>query len=454
MHVLVHLEGLDYGSPPFLYLMSHLSTKFQFTLVSADPKLEAICQEKGWGFGLVPQPSIVRKAWLSKVPWFGKRVTEALSEYQLQKFYGQVAKQIHQKFRPDALIIAGDYKGLGFHLCGVRPTIIPQITISWLDIDESVDQIYIVQGRNGKIVRQLIQSLSWIPGFRWPAYFGGRIYLPDGAQLWITLAAWLGGLRYKAPVKGATAADYLCVNGSFFVENHIKAGVPAEKIRVTGGPNHDIQVEKVASLSPQTEAAFRSQWGIPANARIITFFLQPLEDHVTVNYADEVAELISGLAEMPDVWIVAKFHPIQYRYKVREVHEKLADVKCLTLIEAEAGLSDDFNIELTAYSSLVITPSSTTGMFALALEKPLLTYSFHKQLADHYYLKIGGSRHVTNPKDFQSAARVLLLDPTARESLVQEQRTVRDAHMILDGHCCDRIGEVIVGAVEEIQQEA
>src|SRR5262249_30375231 len=146
----------------------------------------------------------------------------------------------------------------------------------------------------------------------------------------------------------ATAADYLCVNGSFFVGNHIKAGVPAEKIRVTGSPNHDILVEKAASLSPQTEAAFRKEWGIPENARIITFFLQPFETHVTVNYADEVAELISSLAELPDVWIVAKFHPIQYRYKVQAVHEKLAHVKCLTLIEAEAGLADDFNIELTS----------------------------------------------------------------------------------------------------------
>jgi predicted glycosyltransferase len=111
------------------------------------------------------------------------------------------------------------------------------------------------------------------------------------------------------------------------------------------------------------------------------------------------------------------------------------------IVTDEAG--EDFNNRLILSSRLVITRTSTVGYNALALGVPLLSYALYDLLIEKHFATVGGAAIATSYADIVTQARRLLFDEDARTQLQQEQIAVRSQHMVLDGLCRERIGEVI-----------
>jgi UDP-N-acetylglucosamine 2-epimerase len=271
---------------------------------------------------------------------------------------------------------------------------------------------------------------------------GSEIYLPHRSDLWRTVGAILGGVRYNVARKGGAGGKFLCVNGPHYAESFAQAGVPAEKIVVTGSPHHDRLVEASRTFRESDALEFRSRLNISRRSHIVSFFLQPYGSMSRdgKNYADEVAWITNELLNVsPDLFVVVKVHP-------KENAEKylfLTNIPRVFLVDAERYTGNDLNTDLILSSRLVVLYSSTIGYSALALEVPLLTYRFDNLPVGKHYQIIGGNVHVTQREAFAPAAKALLFDDQRRHDLILEQRRVRGRYMMLDGHCCDRIGAVL-----------
>jgi hypothetical protein len=441
--VLVALLEMHYGNDPYYYLMSRLKGKLDFVVLTYDPRIVEKCQSRRLGVLLLDAVDLPKSRWHWRLMRFG--FFRLVEEFRRQRRWAAQAKSVIQQLRPEAILLPSDQDGLYYHLCrfpGVI-SVIPQITMDVLDVDALIRYFKLggftlAHGRTRKIV-ELLSDLS---GRQLLPRLGSEIYLPHRSDLWRTVGALFGGVRYNVARKGGAGGRFLCVNGPHYAESFAQAGVPAEKIVVTGSPQHDQLVEASRTFRESDALEFRSHLNIPRRSHIVSFFLQTYSSMSRdgKDYGEEVAWITNELLNVsPDLFVIVKVHPKDKADK----YPSLPDNSRVLFVDAERYPGEDFNTHLILSSRLVVLYGSTVGYSALALEVPLLTYKLDNLPMGQYYQMIGGNVHVTRREDFAPAAKALLFDDQRRHDLIQEQRQVRGRYMMLDGHCCDRIGAVL-----------
>ncbi|MBQ9086069.1 MAG: CDP-glycerol glycerophosphotransferase family protein [Clostridia bacterium] len=215
-------------------------------------------------------------------------------------------------------------------------------------------------------------------------------------------------------------------------EQIARRGIPRECIYVTGQPAFDGHPDVLKNTD---RGAFLSSLGISEGHRVITFMSQPTADREDVLriFAETVRENICD-----DVQFLIKLHPNE-------------DGKIQRLILQDYGITDVLIVKtvdvraLLAVSDLVITVSSTTGLEAAVMGKPLVYISLTEE-DDVPYQAMGIGRRTKNAGELMSAIRAEL----SGDSFNKEKDKFQT-----DGRAAQRVGDLVeVLAKKELPTES
>jgi hypothetical protein len=230
------------------------------------------------------------------------------------------------------------------------------------------------------------------------------------------LPDWVRGF---APVQ----ADKIAVWGPHFRRLLISKKVPADKIMVTGAPRFDAIFKK-----SYDDPAFRKSLGLGEKEGLVVLATQPY----TLNTMPPLAlaeHAIEAVREMPGTRLAIKIHPLESK----EDYKKL--------VEAAGGKA--FVVEKTDLYRLlhcakaVIVHSSTVGIEALMLKRPLVVFA---ENAGQSFFQSREGFLATNGEELKK----LLAKAMARGFDAALERLVCDIAFKQDG----RAGERLVGILK------
>jgi UDP-N-acetylglucosamine 2-epimerase len=443
MRLLILLDGADYAAPPFLALATYLRPAMEIILASANAERLAEYAAQGWPTHLIEATDASQSHPIGRSPLL-QLWPDARHSYRQHRALAQQARHLLQQTQPDVIVMAGDFDGLTYHLAQqpAVPSIVLQITMLHHDADLLIGR-FANPSRAHQVAIQVLRGLSALTGRSWLyRYPNGRYSLPHGLAVGKTLGAVLAGKRYQMPVKGFFCSA-LCVNGPSDAAVFADLGVPPEKIHLTGSPNADLFHQTRQAHQPSASAALKTQLGLPPQAKLISFFLQPFSDSMLggQGYASEIKQLAAQLSELAeDVHLVLKLHPRHplSRYQP-DPHPRIH------WLEHAHYPGEDFNNALILASQFTITRSSTIGYNALALNVPLLSYAFYDLPIEKMLQPMTPLAHATSPHAFLALAQRLWHDPDFGQAVLSAQQTIRDQYMLLDGQCMERIKGVLLG---------
>ncbi len=183
-----------------------------------------------------------------------------------------------------------------------------------------------------------------------------------------------------------TFADAVCVLSQSVKERVIAAGRPAGDVHVTGNPVFDRLADP--ALAERGRALRRARgW---ADRRVITWASQPEPSDPQLPRRIEAA-LSAALADHPAWQLVIRPHPND-QYAPPPAHPRL------TL----STRADDLHTLLAA-SDVVVTMTSTVGLEAVLLGKPLVTWDLSENTRYCPYSTMGFSCGVTSLEQLATA---------------------------------------------------
>ncbi len=175
----------------------------------------------------------------------------------------------------------------------------------------------------------------------------------------------------------------------------VMRGIPEESIYVTGQPAFDKHPFYLENTS--REKVFESI-GVQNNRKIITFMSQPLAERENV-----LRCLFSAIKEysLTDYQFVLKLHPNEDG----AIHKLILDEYDLENVTIVKNIDVR---ELLAVSELIVTVSSTTGLEAAVMGKPLVYINTTNTPDEIPFDKMGIGRRCTNAGQLASEIRGVL----------------------------------------------
>jgi hypothetical protein len=233
-------------------------------------------------------------------------------------------------------------------------------------------------------------------------------------------------------------AKYFAVMGKYYKEMFYKQGVSEDKLIVTGHPEHDYLFQLSSSVrkpgfKQNTLKSFgldsaKPLW-IVAREAIVHFKLVPEE-----NDKEDICAILEILTQYhQDVQIILKLHPRDSKEYYDFVKEKFKHV----ILIHECDL-----YKLIAVCDLYISQISSTMMWAIALDKPVVSYDFNNQSYWHYFRDREGIIKADSPPALAKKIEVIQEKGLSPENHRMCQVAKRE-YMTLDGKACERITGLI-----------
>jgi len=258
------------------------------------------------------------------------------------------------------------------------------------------------------------------------------------------------GVKF-AEAYGEGNAKYFAVMGPHYREMFCSQGVSEKKLVVTGHPEFDRLHELSLGIkSPGFKRTIVKDFGLDnskpiwilAREAIVYFKLVPRGKD-----KEDICTVLDTLSEYhPQVQIVLKMHPRDSEEYYDFVKQKFPHV----ILIHECDL-----YSLIAVCELYVAQISTTMMWAIALDKPVISYDFNNQPYWHYFRDKEGQPYwhyfrdkegvirADSPKEL--AKKVEILNNNGPSSEDYENRQIaKQKYMILDGRACERIAELIM----------
>jgi len=247
------------------------------------------------------------------------------------------------------------------------------------------------------------------------------------------------GLRFAASY-GHGPAKHFAVMGQYSRELFLGEDVPEEKLVITGHPEMDYLYE--LSLEARGED-FRSgackSLGLDDNRPIWILAREAVAHFGLVEPAKDREDLWAVLELLirkgKEAQVILKLHPrdtVKYYEWVREQFPEVRVVK-----------DCDF-YRLVAVCDLFVSQISSTMMWALALDKPVISYDFNNQPYWHYYRDRPGILKADSPSLLEQR-----LEEITESGFADRQRRdcalARDRYMTFDGRAKERIARLIQG---------
>jgi glycosyltransferase involved in cell wall biosynthesis len=233
----------------------------------------------------------------------------------------------------------------------------------------------------------------------------------------------------QLPIYATKAAVW----GELHKSEFVKKKVPSSKLIVTGCPRFDEYVKKPLFAR---EAVFKM---LNLNQDKKTILLAP--DPIEANKQMELVMLsISLLKKINNIQIVIKLHPDD---KDPEFYHPI--IKSIDPSESIVLTKDSDLFSLLNISDIVIVDSSTVGLEAIILGKPVIAANFSHSLKSFSYAESGAALGVYTPEDFAEAVEKVLHDRAVQERLrVAREKFVYEYAFKLDGAASKRISDLLM----------
>lgn len=222
---------------------------------------------------------------------------------------------------------------------------------------------------------------------------------------------------------------------------HEKSGIPMDRLHITGFSRFD----HISCSQQFSKAEIIKKYGLDPSHKHILLVTQPHQNpwDLTKEEADHLVDaMLSGTVKLVNeglpVQLLIKTHPrenpsfyfdpiLEYKLDVKVFHDQVSSIQ-----------------ELICISDVVVTVSSTAGLEALLLDKPLVTINFSSDPEPIPFQTKGGSLGVNSEQD---------LVPTLKRALAGEQGPDVEGFINLtlhkqDGRSSERIAKLIRSLAE------
>jgi len=234
-------------------------------------------------------------------------------------------------------------------------------------------------------------------------------------------------------------ADVTAVYGQYHKDLLIQvSGYPEGSVIVTGQPRYD---RMLGLVSQSVRSELIERWDLDPSKKVVlwTTQCQSISDNENELNFHTVFDSISSTE---NVQLIIKQHPGEPKRYDAMIREHLRGYS----IDAHIVAKDADTLGLIAVSDLVLLPNSTTGLEAVALQKPLILITLGGRPDLFHYVQEGVACGVYRPEDLKPAIVMLLHDDTClarnREKFIQ-----RYLHKV-DGKAAERVVALIERYVE------
>ncbi len=228
--------------------------------------------------------------------------------------------------------------------------------------------------------------------------------------------------------------DKLAVWGDTPKQAFIKKGVPEDMITVTGAP----QFDDLALRNIDLKEKELKKIGIKSDKKIIVLATQP------VLGIEQITEALSKVVKtIPETQLVIKTHPSEYSTK-----------KYLEMAKKQ-GLDDvivtgKYLHPLLNRCDILVTSSSTVGMEAMILDKPVITVNFTDIPDLMPYAEEGAAIGVYKKEDLMKAVKSLFYDKKARDKLIKKGKEfIYKRCYKIDGKASQRVADFINNIIRD-----
>ena len=223
------------------------------------------------------------------------------------------------------------------------------------------------------------------------------------------------------------SVDKIAVWGDSSKEALINKGVPKEKIIITGAP----QFDNLAIKKAYFERKAIKELGINQNKKLVILTTQLVSD-----MEDITSAVFKAVKSIPGIQLVIKTHPAEYSIKR---YKRIAKKESLNIIITKKHL-----YPLLSMCDVLITPSSTTGLEAMIMGKPLITINLSGKPDEMPYAESGAAIGVYRPEDIGPAIKSVLEDKDARKRLAKKAKLfIYDQCYKMDGNASKRVINLI-----------
>lgn len=228
--------------------------------------------------------------------------------------------------------------------------------------------------------------------------------------------------------------DKMAVYGSYHKE--LLTGVstyPENSVVVTGSPRYDIlsRIDKIYS-----KEEFLSKYKINPNHKIILWATAFHGQNDKENIKDFKA-VFNAIQGVKNTTLIVKPHPNDKKRHIRGIKDNLRDYKISAIVTPR---SSDTYEQLFA-CDLMITRGSTTGMEAIALNKPVIVLNLTGKQSAIDYVGQGVALGVYKAEDLKPTIEKLLRDDS--EIAKNRERYIENYLYKIDGKASERVVNVI-----------
>lgn len=234
-------------------------------------------------------------------------------------------------------------------------------------------------------------------------------------------------------------AKYFAVMGPYYRELFCSQGVSEKKLVVTGHPEFDRLHELSLGIKgPTIKQTILEDFGLDnakpvwilAREAIVYFKLVSQEKD-----KEDICTVLDILSEYhPQVQIVLKLHPRDSE----EYYDFVKNTFPHVILIHECDL-----YSLIAACDLYISQISNTMMWAVALDKPVISYDFNNQPYWHYFRDKEGIIKADSPQELAEKVKVTE-EKGLRPEDYQMCQIAREKYMTFDGKARQRIAELIM----------
>ncbi len=223
------------------------------------------------------------------------------------------------------------------------------------------------------------------------------------------------------------SADKVAVWGNSSKEILMKEGTTEERIVITGAP----QFDNLKSINYNLTDEIINEIYLDKSKKYVLLTSQNLP-----NMKETVRHLCRALKSIPNVQLVIKTHPAEYSTKKYKNIMKEFGIKGV--------VTKKYLYPLMKECSVMITISSTTGLEALIMGKPLITINLSGKPDVMPYAESGAAIGIYKPENIMPALKSILEDQAVRKKLAKKAKMfIYEQCYKLDGKASERIVNLI-----------
>jgi len=298
-----------------------------------------------------------------------------------------------------------------------------------------IESLIIAAARSGAAKTLLVQD----------GILGSQDRERPGIRAWIRRATRAALGLPTGTLYGSGGTDMIAVMGGRGQQWMSARGVDPQRIVITGQPRYDVLVRNEPRGRSGGGAHHKPQgWG--GRSRLVGIFSQPM---MRYNYERPqrwdviMRAILTAVTQLGLSYsAVVKLHPAEVRSEFLKRYRTLLKIGRIRLLQHE-----DSAAVLRAID-LAIVHTSTVGLEAMFLGKPVILYSPDAAQDPYGFIEMRAALAASTPADLLTSIRTAFEDPIISLRLLAGRRKAIAAHAgKLDGRSSERVANLVAAMI-------